>query len=109
MHSRFKLLGWGGEDDDFRQNRIPNYQIVRFEPHIARYTMLRHYKASPNPNRFDQLKSSKPKFTNDAKVYGKDRVSKNNKIVPADGLMDTKYDVLKIIKKTLYTHIIVDL
>ena len=109
MHSQFQFLGWGGEDDDFRQNRITNHQIVRFEPHIARYTMLRHYKASPNPNRFDQLKSSKQHLTNKAKVYGKNRVSENNEIVTADGLMDMQYDVLKITKKTLYTHIIVDL
>ena len=107
--SRFTFSGWGGEDDDFSQNRIANHQIVRFEQHIARYTMLPHHKATPNPTRFEQLTSSKHQFKNKSEGYRTNRISDNKNIVTADGLMDIQYDVLKITKKTLYTHIIVDL
>lgn len=104
----FITLGWGGEDDDFRTNRIFNSTVVRFDPHISRYTMLEHDKALPNPNRFAQLNSYK-KILLDT-----DYTEKNNKSLAGhvtstfDGLSDIQYNIISISKKPLFTHIIVD-
>lgn len=48
-----KNLNQGGGEDDDLATRIKHngYRIVRYKPHIARYTMLRHKKETPNPER----------------------------------------------------------
>ena len=44
--------GWGGEDDDM-SSRVRNsgLKISRYDAKIARYTMLKHAKEVPNPDR----------------------------------------------------------
>lgn len=44
--------GWGGEDDDM-SHRISyhGFRITRYPETIARYSMLRHPKETPNPDR----------------------------------------------------------
>ena len=99
--------GWGGEDDDFRY-RIQDYQVVRFEGHIARYTMLRHKKETPNPKRFDILQSKNYSVNHD---FGpaSDQISKGrNDSKELDGLSNTQYNLISVVKKPLYTHILSD-
>ncbi|CAG9763369.1 unnamed protein product [Ceutorhynchus assimilis] len=95
----FKLLngfsnsfwGWGGEDDDM-SNRIRHHHlyISRYPIAIARYTMLRHRKDSPNPHRFNVLK-------------------KGQKLFDRDGLNSLTYEVLMEKETLLYTWILVKL
>lgn len=45
--------GWGGEDDDMSSRIKYNKLIIsRYPASIARYKMLKHKKAKPNPNRY---------------------------------------------------------
>jgi len=83
--------GWGGEDDDM-SNRIHYHKflISRYPPSIARYTMLSHKKARPNPNRYRVLRNG-------------DKRSKT------DGLSNLKYKRLDLQLRPLYTHILVDI
>jgi len=83
--------GWGGEDDDMA-NRIRFHKLLisRYPPSIARYTMLTHKKARPNPNRFRVLRNG-------------DKRSKK------DGLSNLKYKRLDLQLRPLYTHILVDI
>ncbi len=83
--------GWGGEDDDmFERIQYHNLNISRYSPEIARYTMLSHGKALPNPERFEVRRN------------GSDRYS-------TDGLNSLNYTRLDLQMKPLYTHIAVDL
>lgn len=94
-------FGWGGEDDDFRQNRIPNRPIIRLEPHIARYTSLRHKKATPNADRFKQLHKTGRNPEEDKQP---------EPVAPeADGLSNVQYKLLEMQQKQLYTHFIVEI
>jgi len=112
-----KYYGWGGEDDDFRQNRIPSRPLIRLEPHIARYTGLKHIKAQPSPDRFKLLKSGGETDLSPAAVSaeGGDSIDTKEATAPStasagqDGLSDIKYKVIEKQLKPLYTHIVVDL
>jgi hypothetical protein len=89
-------------------NRITKHEVLRFEPHIARYTMLQHEKALPNPSRFNQINS----FRSDAMLTNITQENNKNSSVNErfrlDGLSNTQYKLMSITKKPLYTHIIVD-
>ena len=64
--------------------------ISRYPPSIARYTMLSHKKAKPNPNRY--------------------RVMRNGaKRAKVDGLSSLKYNRLDLQLKQLYTEVLVDI
>ena len=83
--------GWGGEDDDMA-SRIRYHKLIisRYPPSVARYTMLAHKKARPNPNRYRVMRNG----------------AKRSRV---DGLSNLKYKRLDIQLKTLYTHILVDI
>ena len=87
-------------------NRIADYEIVRFDPSISSYTMLPHKKAMPNPQRFNLLSSSSavtnethPDYTNSSARYLDSKL---------DGLSNAQYNLVSIIKRKLYTHIVSD-
>ena len=102
------ITGWGGEDDDFRMNRLANYTIVRFEPHISRYTMLHHEKALPNPNRFNQIRSLRNKAVKEKISHESNKSSTLGLSSSSDGLSNAQYKLISKEKTPLYTHIIVD-
>uniref|UniRef100_A0A1E1XG56 Beta-1,4-N-acetylgalactosaminyltransferase n=1 Tax=Amblyomma aureolatum TaxID=187763 RepID=A0A1E1XG56_9ACAR len=83
--------GWGGEDDDMSY-RLQHYhlKISRYPANIARYTMLKHAKDTPSPDRYKLL------------YKGKLRYKK-------DGINSVHYERLDIVFKKLYTWILVDL
>uniref|UniRef100_A0A2P2HZS0 Beta-1,4-N-acetylgalactosaminyltransferase n=1 Tax=Hirondellea gigas TaxID=1518452 RepID=A0A2P2HZS0_9CRUS len=51
-----RYSGWGGEDDDFN-NRINNQglHMVRLDPRVSQYAMLRHKPAVESPTRYQFL------------------------------------------------------
>ncbi|KAK2715565.1 beta-1,4-N-acetylgalactosaminyltransferase bre-4-like [Artemia franciscana] len=83
--------GWGGEDDDMSNRiRYKKLLISRYPANIARYVMLSHSKAKPNPSRF--------------------RVMKNGaKRAQVDGLKNLRYKRVKIQFMKLCTWISVDI
>ena len=85
-------------------NRMANYEIVRFEPSISSYTMLPHKKAVPNPKRFDLLSSS-VNITNELQPPYKNSSYRNQE---SDGLSNAQYNLISIVKRKLYTHILSD-
>jgi len=61
-----RFWGWGGEDDDIRRRiNKAGLQLTRYSPLVARYTMIKHKQARPNPKRNKILREN-------AKFYGKD-------------------------------------
>lgn len=86
-----RFFGWGGEDDDiYARIRAKGFSISRYPIKIARYTMIRHKKDTPNPQRYNIMKGGT------ARMH-------------LDGLNDLKYHVLKVTRAKLYTRIIVDI
>lgn len=87
-----QFYGWGGEDDDLA-NRLSSsgYSIIRYASSISRYTMLQHRKevSSGHDRPYNPLLE--------------------RKIDSSDGIRQIEYKVLSIVKKPLYTHIIVNL
>lgn len=79
--------GWGGEDDDF-YNRIvyKNNSIIRFHQSIAQYTMLKHTKQTPNPDRQKLHKKGFLRFD-------------------SDGLNSLVFHEVAVEKRSLYTNI----
>lgn len=75
------FYGWGGEDDDFYRRLVnKNYKIIRFNPRYAQYTMLKHAKESPNPDRVQYLKNGFLRYETDglnSLVYREIGTSKN--------------------------------
>jgi hypothetical protein len=58
--------GWGGEDDDIYARLVnKKYRIIRFNPSIAQYTMLKHSKEIPSPERYQFLRSGYLRFDTD--------------------------------------------
>lgn len=86
-----EFWGWGGEDDDM-SNRIKyhGFTVSRYSEKIARYTMMKHTKDKPNPDRYNKLYKGKTRYK-------------------TDGLNSLKYKVLKVEEKTLYTWVLVEL
>ncbi|XP_060578744.1 beta-1,4-galactosyltransferase 4-like [Ruditapes philippinarum] len=84
------FFGWGGEDDDLSERvRTSKYNISRPSGDIARYTMIGHVKDHDrNPFRRCLLKSVK------------ERMDK-------DGLVNLKYDLVKLELRPLYTWMLV--
>ncbi|PRD26314.1 UNVERIFIED_CONTAM: bre-4 [Trichonephila clavipes] len=64
-------------------------KITRYSPKIARYTMLKHKKDDPNPDRYNKL------------YKGKYRYKK-------DGLSNLKYSRIDLVLKKLYTWVLVE-
>ncbi|XP_063365890.1 beta-1,4-N-acetylgalactosaminyltransferase bre-4-like [Cydia amplana] len=86
-----RYWGWGAEDDDmFHRLRMMGYRITRYNMSVARYTMLSHSKALPNPKRMHLLPGMK---------------NKSKK----DGLSSLEYVVIKRNLHQLYTHIIANI
>ena len=84
--------GWGGEDDDlYRRLGYHNMTVTRPDPlDLARYTMLSHKKAKPNPDRFMKLNMAKGRAN-------------------SDGLANLEYLGMQLVLKHMYTHILVDI
>ena len=89
--------GWGGEDDDFHHRILfHNLTLTRQfdgQPSFirqARYSMLDHHEAKPNPERIKL-------------------VSQGKKRLQFDGLNNISYKVQKEEMKPFYTHILVDI
>lgn len=84
------FYGWGGEDDDFyfRINQA-GLSIIRLEQRVAKYLMLNHSKESPNPKRFQLLKTS-------------------NLRLSADGLTSLDYSLVRFELKPLYTWFLIN-
>ena len=84
--------GWGGEDDDlYRRLVLHNMTVTQPDPlDLARYTMLSHKKAKPNPDRFKKLYKAKSRAS-------------------SDGLVNLEFFSMKKEFKFLYTHILVDI
>lgn len=86
-----RFFGWGGEDDEFRRRvHSHNYSITRWDPSVARYTMMIHKKEAPNANRMALLE--------DVEDY-----------LETDGLLTLSYKRVELQKLRLYTRIVVDL
>ena len=81
---------------------------MRFEGHIARYTMLRHKKEIPNPKRFDILKKNMKEMGDELSLRNNETFVGRNKSREEDGLSNTQYNLISAVKKPLYTHIISD-
>lgn len=82
--------GWGGEDDDLYARIInKNYRIIRFHPTYAQYTMLKHSREHPNPDRIHYLNQGHLRFD-------------------TDGLNSIVYSEIAITKNKLYTNILVE-
>lgn len=85
------FFGWGGEDDDlYYRTTKKGLKITRYPMTIARYTMLKHTKDKPNPDRFKYLKE------------GTNRMGE-------DGLNKLSYRVLGIERHKLFTKILVSI
>ncbi|XP_035226531.1 beta-1,4-N-acetylgalactosaminyltransferase bre-4-like [Stegodyphus dumicola] len=86
-----EFWGWGGEDDDM-SNRIRHHglKISRYSPKIARYTMLKHKKDEPNPDRYNKLYKGKYRFKK-------------------DGLSNLQYKLIDVVLKKLYTWVLVEI
>ena len=90
--------GWGGEDDDlYHRLLFHNLTLTRpfdgqpsFIISQARYSMLDHNEAKPNPERMELISQ------------GKQRLQ-------FDGLNNVRYKVLNLEMKPLYTHFLVDI
>ncbi|XP_064489036.1 beta-1,4-N-acetylgalactosaminyltransferase bre-4-like [Ornithodoros turicata] len=83
--------GWGAEDDDLAYRvRYHKYKITRYSSDIARYTTLSHKQAEPSPARMKLL-------------------NKRSKRFKTDGINSTKYTIVDLVFKKLYTWIYVDL
>uniref|UniRef100_A0A0P6DTX1 Beta-1,4-N-acetylgalactosaminyltransferase n=1 Tax=Daphnia magna TaxID=35525 RepID=A0A0P6DTX1_9CRUS len=83
------FYGWGGEDDNlyFRVSQA-GLNVIRFEPDVAKYKMVRHIKEIPNPSRFQIMEM-------DQEIYS------------AEGLNNLNYTLLSYELKPLYTRIFV--
>ncbi|XP_045448719.1 beta-1,4-N-acetylgalactosaminyltransferase bre-4-like [Melitaea cinxia] len=82
-----KFQGWGGEDDDFA-GRISNHnlEILRFPPHMSRYTMLQHKQEHKNKDRHRIMEENKHNSQN-------------------DGLNSVRYEMINIKNHRLFTLI----
>jgi len=86
-----RFFGWGGEDDDF-YNRVTSsgLEVIRWDPAVARYSMLPHEKEQPNDERHTLLKES-------------------NKVSRSDGLSSLEYTIISSKEFPSYTLITVQL
>ncbi|XP_066990438.1 beta-1,4-N-acetylgalactosaminyltransferase bre-4-like [Macrobrachium rosenbergii] len=86
-----KFWGWGGEDDDLASRlAFHGLTVSSYNESIARYTMLQHQKAIPNPDRFKIIAEGK-------------------NIFKTEGLNNIKYRVRDMKLHRLYTWILADL
>ncbi|CAN8017660.1 unnamed protein product [Ixodes persulcatus] len=83
--------GWGGEDDDMSY-RLQHHRlkISRYPANIARYTMLRHAKDTPSPERYKLLFKGKTRYK-------------------TDGINSVDYERKDLVLKKLYTWVLADL
>lgn len=70
--------------------RFMGYHISRYPVNIARYTMLSHSKAKPNPKRYEKLANGLKRFEH-------------------DGLNSVKYELVQNKKLPLFTWFLVQL
>jgi len=97
--SQFKKLngfsnqfwGWGGEDDDMAKRiHFHKLRITRYQPEIARYTMIKHKQQTVNKERARVLRSSHRRYK-------------------IDGLNSLKYEMVFKQLLPLFTNISVKL
>lgn len=82
--------GWGGEDDDLYGRLVKkNYKIIRFHPSYSQYSMLKHSKETPNPERNRILRDGHLRYD-------------------SDGLHSLVYSEIGVHKNTLFTNILVE-
>ncbi|CAN7937158.1 unnamed protein product, partial [Ixodes hexagonus] len=83
--------GWGGEDNDMSERlRYHRIYFIRYPDHISKYTMQRHRKEIPNPERFTILEKRESRYK-------------------TDGLNSLNYERKALVLKRLYTWILADL
>ena len=85
--------GWGAEDDDLYRRAVIRHNITIKHANplsLARYTMIKHVKAVPNPVRFKMLHQSKHRMD-------------------WDGLSSLTYHKVHLERKPLYTQILVEI
>ncbi|XP_064120451.1 beta-1,4-N-acetylgalactosaminyltransferase bre-4-like [Macrobrachium nipponense] len=86
-----RFWGWGGEDDDMSSRlEFHGLKVTSYNESIARYTMLQHPKAVPNPDRFKIMAEGKSIFK-------------------TEGLNNIQYKVLEVKLQRMYTWILADL
>lgn len=83
--------GWGGEDDDFWQNRVAPFTanvMFRYDPSISKYQMLPHDLATPSEARYEMIE-------------------KGHQSAGEDGLSNIEYSVKTKTENELYSHLLV--
>lgn len=70
--------------------RFMGYHISRYPVSVARYTMLSHAKAQPNPKRYEKLQNGLKRFE-------------------SDGLNSVKYEIVDNKKFPMFTWLLVKL
>lgn len=85
------FFGWGGEDDDLYARTVKKgLKITRYPMKIARYTMLKHTKDKPNPERFKYLKDGTKRMAD-------------------DGVKQLSYALVRTERRKLYTKLVVSI
>ncbi len=84
-------FGWGAEDDDLRSRIVNNcFKVSRYPLEYGRYLMISHApEKNTNPLRYKLLKD----------VY---------KNMRADGLNSIEYNVSRVVRNKLWTHVYVE-
>ena len=70
--------------------------------------MLRHKKEIPNPQRFDILMKNIKEMSDELALRNNETFVGRNKSREEDGLSNTHYNLISVVKRPLYTHIISD-
>ena len=97
----FLFLGWGGEDDDLSHRlHISGYSIVRYDPSISRYSMLRHRK---------EAATSRVNVDVDDQSESTSSAGDNANLDPSDGVRQVDYSVVQSSLKPLFAHVVLKL
>jgi len=85
------FFGWGGEDDDLYHRTVKKgLKVTRYPMKIARYTMLKHVKDKPNPDRYKYLREGTRRMAD-------------------DGINKLSYKLIRTERHKLYTKILVSI
>ena len=91
----YVFSGWGGEDDDFSQNRLRarGFEIARLDHSVSRYQMLGHRQEARSSVNEDMFEMKSSVIDHDDK----------------DGLASLKYTVVRSKAEPLYYHLVAEL